>query len=258
MWVRSKHFLPLDEKTVRLCRDAYRNFLSFQASNSSMKRLLLLLVLSIALGACARPGDHPISPNCEWIEADSRSLDLTRVWDRRHLRFDAETAEDVAIRWGDHHFHLLPEWDRRVGECMETLFQGVARQHHVDVATVRQYSRQRDIVVDAAVILSIAVVYAVVAYIFAGRILRQFPPDEAGFWVMTLTLAVGVSLVGVLAGGLWSIAVENIRLNSGHLSYRMNRIPFREHWAVVWACGFIVFALTALLRSRAHLKSSPR
>ena len=223
-----------------------------------MKRLMLLFVLSIVVGGCARPGDHPISSNCEWNEEDSRSLDLTNVWDRRHLRFDAVTAEDVAIRWGDRHFHLLPEWDRRVGECMETLFQGVARQHGVDVTTVRQYSRQRDVVVDAAVILSIGVVYAVVAYIFAGRIRRQFPPDEPGFWIMTVTLAVGISLVGVLAGGLWSIAVENIRLNSAHLSYRMNRIPFRAHWAVVWACGLVVFVVTALLRSRARVSSSPR
>ena len=143
-----------------------------------MKRLLLL-VLSINVGSCARPGDHPISPTCEWTEDDSRSLNLTRLSDRRHLRFDAVTAEDVAIRWGDQHFHLLPEWDQRVGECMETLFQGVARQHGVDVTTVRQYSRQRDVVVDAAVILSIGVVYAVVAYIFAGLIRRQFPPNRS-------------------------------------------------------------------------------
>jgi hypothetical protein len=222
-----------------------------------MKRLALLFLLSIAVGGCARPGDHPISPNCEWKEDDRRSLDLTKLADRRHLRFDAVTAEDVAIRWADHNFHLLPEWDRRVGECMETLFQGVARQHGVDVATVRQYSRQRDVVADAAVILSVGVVYAAVAYIFAGRIRRRFPPGEPGFWVMTLTLAVGVSLVGVLAGGLWSIVMENIQLNSAHLSYRMNRIPFRAHWVVAWAAGFIVFALTVLLRSRAQL-NAPR
>ena len=214
-----------------------------------MKRLLLIVV-SITLAGCARPVDHPISPNCVWSEEDSRSLDLTKTSDRRHLRFDAVTAEDVAIRWADKNFGLLPEWEQRCGECMQTLFQGVAKQHGVDVATVRQYSRERDVVVDAAIILGFGILYAVVAYIFAGRILRRFPPGEPGFWVMTLTMAVGVSLVGMMIGSLGAIVIEEFRMGSGHLSYRMNRIPWRQHWAVLWVCGFIVFGLAALIRRR--------
>ena len=210
---------------------------------------LLPLIATLALAGCARPADHPISPNCTWSEDDSRSLDLTRFSDRRHLHFDAVTAEDVAIRWADQQFHLRPEYEQGRDKCMATLFQGVAAQHHVDVAVVRQYSRERDLVVDVPVILSFGVLYGVVAYIFAGRIRRRFPPGEPGFWVMTLTMAIGVSLVAVLAGGLWSIVVEEIRINSGHLSYRMNRIPFRRHWALVWACGVIVFVLAAATRS---------
>src|SRR3954464_10654301 len=109
---------------------------------------LLLLIATLALAGCARPGDHPISPNCMWDEGDRRSLDLTKISDRRHLYFDAVTAEDVAIRWADQQFHLRREYEQRRDECMETLFQGVAAQHHVDVALVRQYSRERDIVID--------------------------------------------------------------------------------------------------------------
>jgi cytochrome bd-type quinol oxidase subunit 1 len=131
---------------------------------------------------------------------------------------------------------------------MEPLFQGVAKQHGVDVSVVRQYSRERDMVVDVPVILSFGVVYAVVAYVFAGRIRRRFPPGEPDFWVMTIAMAIGVSLVGLLAGGLWSIVIETVRLNSGHLSYRMNRIPFRQHWAMIWICAFIVFVSAALIR----------
>lgn len=218
-----------------------------------MKRLLVLVV-SITLAGCARPGDHPISSNCVWSEEDTRSLDLTKTSDRRHLRFDAATAEDVAIRWADKYFGHLPEYDQRCGECMETLFHGVAKQHGVDVPIVRQYSEDRDVVVDAAIILSFGVLYAMVAYSFAGRIRRRFPPGEPGFWVMTLTMAIGVSLVGVMVGSLGSIVIETFRLNSAHLSYRMNRIPFRQHWAVFWVCGFIVFGLAVLMRSRVSLR----
>jgi hypothetical protein len=216
-------------------------------------KLLLLLITTIALAGCTRPGDHPISPNCMWSEADSRSLDLMRISDRRHLRFDAVTAEDMSIRWADKNFGHLPEWDRRVGQCMTTLFEGVAKQHGVDVATVRQYSQDRDPVADTAVIVSFGILYVLAAYILAGRVRRQFAPDEAGFWIMTITMAVGVSLVGVVSGSLWAIVFEELRLGSGHISFRMNRIPFRHHWAMLFICGFVVFWLVALIRSRLKL-----
>ena len=214
-----------------------------------MKRLLLLIV-TIALAGCARPGDYPISQNCVWSEDDSRSLDLTRTLDRRHLRFDAATAEDMAIRWADKYFRHTFEWDRRCEQCRATLFQGVAKQHGVDVATVGQYSLERDTRVDAATMLSFGGLYALVAYLVAGRIRRRFPPGEPGFWVMTLTLAVGVSVVGVAIGNVWSIIIETFRLNSAHLSYRMNRIPMREHWATMFLCFFATFVLAALIRYR--------
>jgi hypothetical protein len=218
-----------------------------------VKRLLLLLA-TITLAACTRPGDHPISSNCVWSEEDGRSLDLTQHSDRRHLRFDAVTAEDMAIRWADKYWGHLPEYDQRCNECMESLFHGVAKNHGVDAGTVRQYSRNRDLVFDAALILSFGILYAVVAYGFAGRIRRRFPPGEPGFWVMILAMAIGVSLVGVMVGNLSSIVVETLRLNSAHLSYRMNRIPWRRHWAVLWVCGFAIFWLAALIRSRISLR----
>jgi hypothetical protein len=222
-----------------------------------MNRLLLLLA-TITLAGCVRPGDHPISPNCIWDEQDNRSLQLTRISDRRHLRSDAETAEDMAIRWADVHFHLLPEWNQKCSECMEKLFQGIAAHHGVDVALVRQYSRERDPVVDTAVIVSFGILYLLVVYIVAGRLRRRFPSgdDNASFWIMSLVMAAGVSLVAVVAGILGSIVIEGIRLNSGHLSFRMNRIPFRHHWLILLVCGFVIFGLVALMRFRDKLRMS--
>lgn len=219
-----------------------------------MTRLFLLAIIVTAFSGCTRPGDHPISPNCEWIESDHRTLNLSIAADRRHLRFDAITAEDMAIRWADQRFGHRPEWDQRVGECLNTLFTGLAKTHGVDVAVVRQYSRERDVVVDAAVILGFAFIYAVVAYGFAGRIRQRFPPGEPGFWVMALTMAAGVSLVGVLIGIFGSIIIETLRLNSVHLSYRMFRIPFREHWVILFVGGVIIFISAALL----HYYKTPR
>ncbi|HYK22513.1 MAG TPA: hypothetical protein VEV42_17355 [Pyrinomonadaceae bacterium] len=223
-----------------------------------MKLLLLFIPILIFTG-CTRPVDHPISENCLWTEQDARPFDLNNASDRRHLRDDAVTAEDMAIRWADRHWGLRPEYEPERNKCMNSLFSGVATQHGVDVAVVRQYSRKRDVVMDAAVILGFGAVYGVVAYIFAGRIRQGFTPDEPGFWILTITLALGISLVGVLAGGLWSIVVEELRMGSGHLSYRMNRIPFRQHWVVVFVCCIGVFTVAALIRSRVpvRIKAKP-
>jgi hypothetical protein len=227
------------------------------ASNRMMKRLLLI-VAALILAGCARPGDYPVTANCEWTEADGHSLDLAKSSDRDHLRFDAITAEDVAIRWADKYFGHLPQYEQRRDQCMATLFQGVAKRHDVDVAVVRQYSSARDPLVDAAVILSFGALYIVAAYIFTGRIRRRFQPDEPGFWAMTLVMALGVSLVGVMIANLWSIVIEGVRLNSGHLSYRMARLPWRRHWDVLFVCGVGVFALATLIRARVHPRRERR
>jgi len=215
-------------------------------------KVLVILVLAIALGSCARPGDHPVSSNCLWTEDDNRTLNLENLADRHHLRDDAVTAEDLSIRWADKYFGLRPEYGARRDECMQSLFSGVASHHGVDVNLVRQYSTERDIVVDSATILSFGILYLAAVYYVVGKIRRRFSADEAvNFWILTLVMSVGVSLIGLLVGNLWSIVIETYRL-SVHLSYRMNRIPFRQYWFVYLLCGILAFWLIAFIRSRPH------
>ena len=219
-------------------------------------RVIFLILLTVALAGCTRPGDHPVSANCQWLENDHRPLNLQIASDRRHLRNDAETAEDVAIRWADQKFHLRPEWGSKHEECLASLLSGVARQHSVAVATVAEYRGARDIFVDAIVILSFGAIYAVAAYLLSGRIRQTFPESEPGFWVMTVVLAFGLGLAGVMTGILWSIVLEGIRLNSGHLSYRMARIPARHYWIQLYAVSVAIFGFAALLRSTHSTKQN--
>lgn len=214
-------------------------------------KVLAVLIVTIALGSCARPGDHPVSSNCLWTEDDNRTLNLENIVDRRHLRDDAVTAEDVAIRWADKYFHLRPEYDARVDECMQSLVKGVASRHGVDVNLVRQYSRQRDFVADSIAILSFGLLYLAAVYYLVGKIRRRFSADESvNFWIMTIVMSAGASLVGLALGNLWSIVFETYRLNSVHLSYRMNRIPVREYWFVFLLCGILGFWLIAFIRTK--------
>jgi hypothetical protein len=213
-------------------------------------KLLAALIVTLLLGSCARPGDRPVSADCSWIEEDNHTLNLQNLADRHHFRDDAVTAEDVAIRWADQRFPHRPEYEARRDVCMESLFNGVARQHAVDVALVRQYSQERDFLADSAAILSFALLFVTAVYYLVGRIRRRFDVDEqANFWIMTAVMSVGASLVGLLILIFGSIIFETYRL-SPHLSYRMNRIPSRQHWFVFLLCGILVFWLIALLRSR--------
>jgi len=134
---------------------------------------------------------------------------------------------------------------------MDSLFNGLARQHAVDVALVRQYSQKRDIMADSAAILTFALLFVAAVYYLVGRIRRRFNVDESvSFWIMTAFMSVGASLIGLFVLILWSIVFETYRLNSPHLSYRMNRIPSRQYWFVFLVCGIVVFWLIALIRSR--------
>ena len=70
---------------------------------------------------------------------------------------------------------------------------------------------------------------------------------------MALAMSVGIAFVGVMVGYFGYIIVETFRLNSGHLSYRMDRIPWRQHWLIVLVCFFLVFLLVAAIRSRVRV-----
>ena len=137
---------------------------------------------------------------------------------------------------------------------MEKYFQGIAALHHVDAATVRQYSTNRDIGFDLVVILTFGLFYSFAAYCLAGLIRRRFSPEESGYWLLAIAIGVGIAATGVALGSLWSIVLEGVRLNSGHLSYRMFRLPFRRHWAILFVGGFIVFVLVTLIRSRLNFQ----
>ena len=133
---------------------------------------------------------------------------------------------------------------------MTSLFNGVAGQHGVAIATVRQYSLERDRVFDLVVMLCFGFVYALGAYEVCGWIKGRFLDDERGYWITALVLSACVALVGVMLGNLGFIVAESARLNSGHLSYRMARLPWREHWVMLFGCGVVIFGLVAVVRSR--------
>jgi len=57
--------------------------------------------------------------------------------------------------------------------------------------------------------------------------------------------SVVASVVGVLLGEVWSDLMENIRLGNGHLSYRLERIPWSHHRLGMFVGGVVLFWLLA-------------
>ena len=132
---------------------------------------------------------------------------------------------------------------------MASLFEAIGKNHGVTREQVRQSLAHRPVIPDLAVNLSFALVYGLAASWMARRLWRRYPPDEG--WVPGVALAVitaaFASAAGVLLGEVWSQTAESIRIGSGHLSYRVNRIPWSQHRLGLFAGGVVLFWLIAAL-----------
>jgi len=221
-----------------------------------------LFVLLCFVGCTRR---DPRNSNCEWPQETARPLDLSQSAQQRHLSDDAQLAEDLAIRYADSHrgprsghFEGFDEYRQTRDRCMTALFEVIGNNHTVAREQVRQSLGHRRTSLDLAVILSFAVLYGFAASGLAGQIWRRFPPAEewiAGAVATLLTSAV-ISMAGVLLGELWATSVENLRIGSGHLSYRVNRIPWVQHRLGLFVGGVVLFCIIAGLRYRAGVRAA--
>ncbi len=56
-----------------------------------------------------------------------------------------------------------------------------------------------------------------------------------------------VGAAGLLLGEVWSMTAENLRVGSGHLSYRVDRIPWVQHrFGYFLACVVLFWLIAAL------------
>lgn len=222
------------------------------------RHLTFVLLCLCCLQGCLRRG--PRNSNCQWPSESSTALDLRTLSQQRHLSEDAELAEDLAIRYADvhhgphsGHFEGMVEYARARDQCMAGLFQNVARTHQLSETQVRQFLGRRRSDWDLAVSFSFAVLYGWSAYALAGWVNRLYPASESRLARVALILYVSVivSLAGVWVGELWAGLMENLRVGSGHLSYRGARVPWSHHGVVLFAAGASLFWIFAAWQRRA-------
>ena len=212
---------------------------------------LIAIILSKRLPAPAANGQ---ARRCEIPAEPPRPLHLDRFADRAHLRAEAATAESWAIAYAD----VSPLRQQGAGpyadvrdQCMSMLFERISQNHAIDGGTVREYAQQRDIIFDTAVLLVFGFAYVAIAYQLVGVVTRRFSSDERLALLAAVSIVSGMTVFGaVLIGDSWSIGAEVLRVGNGHLSYRTERLPWRQYRPAIIATALGIFWLAAVVRGQ--------
>src|SRR5205814_7604322 len=124
--------------------------------------------------------------------------------------------------------------------------------HTVPPAEVFKFLGRRSLAMDIAVNLPFIFLYGFLARRLVGRLRRRYPPEDGwtvAFLIVILSsLAFGVG--GVMLGDQWSIVAENIRVGTGHLSYRVDRLPWARHQIGFFVLCVVLFWGAAAARYR--------
>jgi hypothetical protein len=188
--------------------------------------------------------------NCDWPQESHHDLDPRNTVDLRHLRDDAQFAEELAIRYSDplRREEGLTEAREKRMQCMETLFATIAMLHSVTKDDVRHAASERDWRVDLALVdLPMALAFALFVYHLCGRVLNAVDGRSTAT-IAALILSVLVSFCGVLVGEMWAGTVEIIRIGNAHVSFRSARIPWSSEREYLFTSGLLLFWVIAAFR----------
>jgi len=219
-------------------------------------RSSVLLVGLLALAGCVRRDGR--NADCKWPgETDPKTLSIVDSAAARHLRSDVEFAEELAIEYMDRHhgprsghFQSMQAAGQAMNACRTDLIGQIAKSHDVPGKTVASFAGRRDLAADAAITLPFLLLYGFLASVMTGWLLRRYPPAD-GWSAPLLMMAVcsfAFGIGGVLLGEQWSTVAENIRIGTGHLSYRLDRIPWTRYRTAFLVICFVSFWVIGLLR----------
>jgi hypothetical protein len=212
---------------------------------------IVVFVISFCCAGCV---GGPRDGICTWSEERPLALDLNKAADQRHLNGDARAAEELAIRHADAarghrsgQFAGVDDYRRTRDQCLAALTSEIASRHGIHSEQVAGAIGRRDGRLDALFLLLFVALYGLVANGAARRLLERFPQDEP--WpavISTAAAAIFASAAAVIVGGLGSMIVEMVQLGDAHLSYRAGRLPWQQHWLLLFLGGVMVFCCIAV------------
>jgi hypothetical protein len=136
--------------------------------------------------------------------------------------------------------------------CLIQLAGQIGHSHRIDPKELSGFFGVRNPATDAALILPFLAFYCLCAAMLAGWLLRQYPPEDS--WMTTAAMCLFASLAssvgGILAGEQWSVLGEGIRVGTGHLSYRRDRLPWVRYEMVFFLVCLGLFWVAAATRYR--------
>jgi hypothetical protein len=215
---------------------------------------LVILIAMIGLTGCVRRDGR--NSDCKWpSHPQAKTFQLNQPGYQQHLREDVEFAEELAIRYMDVHYG--PRDPQAAGQamnrCLGILLGEIGNDHGITAKEAFKFFGQRSMAVDIGINLPFILLYGLAGDILIRRLRRRYPPGEdwiaLGVVIVFYTLAFGFG--GLLLGGMWSNAVESLRVGSGHLSNRALRLPWNRHQGEILAFLVVMFVGIAAVRYRA-------
>jgi hypothetical protein len=223
----------------------------------TLSRLAVTVVFILGAAGCVRRDGR--NSDCRWPPENAPHAATAR-----HLSGDAEFAEDLAIRYADiHHGLRTPyyvsgeDYSAARDQCMETLFDQIAKEHGVSVAQVSSSLGRNRAFIDLAESLPFVRLYVSVVAVVVRLNWRRYSPNEQG-WIPGITMALFLSLAfaagGTMLGEVWFWFMEGYRIGNRHMSYRAGRLFWARYRPELFASAVMVFWLAAIEAAR-HLRS---
>lgn len=214
------------------------------------RRWCLPVVFGAALLAgCGMPDG--MNGDCQW---PPRGVTTAQPSDR-HLTSDLRVAEELAIRYADRRHSRTAtraQWRTALRSCEGKLFEIIAREHAVspsDAAVAR--ARLAGFRFDPVTHIPLLAAFLITATRASRLVTTRFRREDGAFRLLAfvfVTLAASASLVAV--GGIWSAAVEMLRVGNLHMSYRAHRIPWGRHLPELFATSMVMMLTAVLVRDR--------
>lgn len=152
-----------------------------------------------------------------------------------HLRTDADFAQELAVEYMDAHygprsgkFKSREVASQALNACLVTLIGQIAESHHASPKEVASFVGRRSLAIDIAVTLPFVLLYGLLAGMVIDKLRDRYAWEDG--WIVALVMTAFVSLAfgvaGMMLGQQWSTLVETPRVGNGHLSYRVDRLPW--------------------------------